>query len=113
MLPADLAFRWGIWGGSNETITISFNGNIIGTPVVSNAYWSTPTYADYNVTGLLTNGNNLISFQESDMNQSFAIGKISLTYNGGGGAPVPEPCTMLLLGLGLIGVAGVRRKFKK
>jgi hypothetical protein len=47
------------------------------------------------------------------MNQSFAIGKISLTYNGGGGAPVPEPCTMLLLGLGLIGVAGVRRKFKK
>ena len=29
------------------------------------------------------------------------------------GTPIPEPCTMLLVGSGLLGVAGLRRKFKK
>ena len=31
----------------------------------------------------------------------------------GGPNPIPEPTTMLLLGCGLIGLAGFRRRFKK
>jgi|LGVF01.1.fsa_nt_gb hypothetical protein len=40
----------------------------------------------------------------------------TLDIQGGGGpvAPVPEPCTMMLLGTGLVGLFGLRRKgFKK
>ena len=45
-------------------------------------------------------------FNGSEWNQ---VGSIACCYTG---QPVPEPATMILLGLGLIGLAGFRKKIK-
>jgi hypothetical protein len=42
----------------------------------------------------------------------FYFGDSTLTADGCGTAPVPEPATLMLLGSGLFGLAGLRRKSK-
>ncbi len=59
------------------------------------------------------NGNNISVDFESGV--AFGLGNTamvhaSITNNGGGTAPVPEPSTMILVGLGLAGLIGYNRK---
>jgi len=68
-------------------------------------YFGLETYADFifsnteiSTSGDWWNGNDAL-VSEADITNT--------------GTPIPEPATMLLLGSGLIGLAGLRRRFKK
>lgn len=122
------------WAGSTTSTTFDFrwlsddylsdillNGNSLGVNNLSQpAPWTT-SYSQNGVNGTVQNGSNTIEFliwntagyPPGYEGISGPTGMAADFTVHGDATTVPEPTTMLLLGLGLIGLAGVRRKFKK
>lgn len=109
---------FGLWWGSIDTYNTftfylngvptgeSFTGTDVTTPGSANGNQLVPASNHY-VNFLELSPFN--SFQMSSTQFAFEADNIALGYNP---SRVPEPITMLLLGFGLIGVAGIRRRVK-
>lgn len=105
---------FGMWWGSVDTynsIQFYLNGDLVGTltgsQVLAQTHGATGSQTDIRSNGFLNvSGLTFDSITFSSTNYAMEMDNFTV-------APVPEPASMLLLGSGLIGIAGLRRKFRK
>lgn len=112
-LTGDFASEYSGFGSASAlSFGIFADGVVIDTLIRPGAegVWGSFSY------NIFANDTDILFAFKGEMNgddSSYRIDNISLTLYEGPSNTVPEPATMFLLGTGLVGLAGLRRKFKK